>query len=387
MKWSAVARSGILISALSACSYPVMAQHHPNGGHAAAGGQVHGGNGGAGQIPAHVQRQMQQQQRMMQQQMQKMQQEAHRQYQQDVQRFEQWLKANGGKGGTGGLPNNPADFDRWAATQKQRKAQGKSYDAMYDQYRAFVASTGSSKSKTGHNQSARSQSNQSQSAAKSTKSGQGQTQSAQSQSGQSQSTARANRRNNSQSESAGSTNANGGTTTAQGTKNTGSTQATGSTTGQKEHGELKREEQRIADLMHEERRLAELRREERILRERALARGVLALDQAKVALLRTVLSNLQRADHDYGGHREQAMNSVGNALNLLGSAVPSGVGNSLSLGNMAQTQSDGILRNAMLHLRSVQSQLGGSASNAHHLLARASVGHAINHLEVALRVR
>ncbi len=415
MKWSALVSSGILISALSAYFHPVMAQHHGNaarpatGGH--TGGQVHPGNAGAGQIPTHVQRQMQQQmqheQRMMQQQMQKMQQEAHRQYQQDVQRFEQWLKANGGKGGSGRLPNNPAEFDRWAATQKQRRAQGKSYDPMYDQYRTFAGSMGSSKSRQGHNQAAQSLSNPSQSAAKSTRSGQGQTQSAQSQSGQSQSgrsqsTARAGRRNNSQAGTsqagtAGSTSANGGTTTAQGTKSTGSTQATGSTTGQEKHGELRHEERRLAELRHEERRLAELkheerrlaelRREERILRERALARGVLAQDQAKVSLMRTVLSNLQRADHDYNGQREHAMNSLGQALNHLGSAVPPGVGASVGLGNMAQAQSDGILRDAVAKLRTVQSQLGGSASPAHHVLARASVGQAINHLEVALRVR
>jgi hypothetical protein len=365
-----------------------MAQHH-GGGRAATGGHTggqapHHANGGMGQVPAHIQRQMQQQQqqqmRQYQQQMQKMQQEAHRQYQQDVQRFEQWLNAHGGQGGAAGrLPNNPAAFDHWAATQKQRKAQGKSYDPMYDQYRAFAGSATSTKSGQG-------------------KSGQGQTQvvksqSGQSQSGQSQSMARANRHDNSQTGTAGSTS--GGSTTSQQAKTTGSTPSAGSSAEQAKHGEHRREERRLEELRHEMRlaehrremrRLEELRREERALLASFLARGVLASDQAKVSLLRTVHSRLLQADQDYNGHRVEAINSVGHALNVLGSPTPPGGG--VGLGNMPQAQSDGILRDAIIKLRTVQGQLGGTASTAtYHDLARTSVGQAIDHLEAALTVR
>jgi hypothetical protein len=361
-----------------------MAQHH-GGGRPATGGHTggqapHHANGGMGQVPAHIQRQMQQQQqqqmRQYQQQVQKMQQEAHRQYQQDVQRFEQWLKAHGGQGGAAGrLPNNPAAFDHWAATQKQRKAQGKSYDPMYDQYRSFAGSATSTKSGQA-------------------KSGQGQSQSAKSQSGQSQSMARANRHDHSQTGTAGSTS--GGSTTTQQAKSTGSTPSVGSSAGQAKHDEHRREERRLEELRREMRlaehrremrRLEELRREERALLASFLARGVLASDQAKVSLLRTVHSRLLQADHDYNGHRVEALNSVGHALNLLGSATPPG-GGGMGLGNMPQAQSDGILRDAIGKLRTVQGQLGAPATTAsHHALAQTSVGQAIDHLEAALTVR
>jgi hypothetical protein len=393
MRWSALAKFGILISALAACSRPVMAQHQRGSPHAATGGQAqHHANGGGGPSAAQMRQMQQQQQQMMrqqQQQMQKMQQEAHRQYQQEVQRFEQWRKANGGKGATGRLPNNPAEFQQWAATQKQRKAQGKSYDQMYDQYRSFAGSRTPSKSGQGKSGQAQAQ------VAKS--------QSGQSQSGQSASTAHASRGNHSQAATAGSTSS--GSTTTQQAKNSSSNQAAGSSAGQEKHGEHGREERRLAEFRHEERRLAELheerrlaelhheehrlaelRREERTLMANRLARGVLAQDQTKVSLLRLVHSRLVQADHDYNGHRMQAMNSVSHALNLLGSPTPPGGG--VALGNTPQAQSNGILRDSISKLRIVHSQLGATASNpGHHALARTSVGHAISQLEAGLAAR
>jgi hypothetical protein len=84
----------------------------------------------------------------------------------------------------------------------------------------------------------------------------------------------------------------------------------------------------------------------------------------------------------------EALRSLGQALHHLGSAAPPGVGAASSLGNLPQSQSDGILRDSIVKLRSVEGQLGGSAGRfSHHAEARASVAHAIHQLEVALRIR
>ena len=89
---------------------------------------------------------MQQQYIKQQQEMQKeyarRQQEAQKQYDAQVKQFHDHLKANGGAEHQGKLGNfkTPADFNRWAAEQKKRKVQGKSYDAMYDHFRSFADS-------------------------------------------------------------------------------------------------------------------------------------------------------------------------------------------------------------------------------------------------------
>ena len=311
MRFSAVATTVILMGSLSAGSRPAMAQpqHRGGGGHAAPGGhpggQVpHHGNGGMGQVAPHIQRQMQQQQqeqvRQYQQQMQRMQQEAHRQYQQDLQRFDQWLKANGGSAGqgqggaAGRLPENPAAFDAWAATQKQRKAQGKKYDPMYDRYRAFVDAHAATQARQGRTHSSPSSS----------------------------------------------------------------------------------------------RARAEAKRRAIAGRGRAQDRLPLAQDQAKISLLRTVHAKLQEADRDYDGHRVHAMHSLAQALHHLGSSPPSGMGTASSLGNLPQARSDGILRDALVKLRNVESQFGGTASNApHHVQARSELTQAIHHLDIALTIR
>ena len=94
-------------------------------------------------------------------------------------------------------------------------------------------------------------------------------------------------------------------------------------------------------------------------------RSVAAQDQAKVSMLRTVHTKLAEADHDYDGHRVQAMHSVRQALGHLGAPNPGGVGGGSSLGNLAQSQSDGLLRDSLLKLRALHGQLasgGGAAS-------------------------
>jgi hypothetical protein len=366
MRWSTAARWGILISVFSAASQPAMAQQHHNGGRPAAAPAPHPGMGGVHQIPPHMQQQMMQQQQMMmrqqQQMMQHYQQQIHQQYQQQVKQFNAYLKANGHSGSAASqLPKDPAGFDQWAATQRQRKAQGKSYDQLYDHFRSFADATGSNNAQHGHNAS-----------------------------GQSQPAAQNKGKNASQAGSAGSTGNGNGTTTAQAAQKGGSTHNAKSANAQQKHAEAAHEEHRLAELKREEHRLAELKREEarRAAARQANAnnRRVLAQDQGKVNLLLTVHSKLRQADHDYAGNRVRAMELVGHAIHQLGSSAPMAIGS--GLGNLSQGQSDGILRDALHNLRAVHSQLGGTTGSApHHAAARVSVAEAIQHLEVALRIR
>jgi hypothetical protein len=315
----------------------------------------HPGNGGMNQMPAHIQRQMQQQ---MQHQEQVYRQQMQQQYQQDVHRFNQWLEANGGSAGAASrLPNNPADFDRWAANQKQRKAQGKSYDQMYDHYQAFLGSMRANSSRPAPNQPGRGRPSHSQSSPW-------------------QLLDHANRKNDPQAGAAGSKS--GESKKDQATRQDSSTLSKGSTAAQEKQ----------AERSGEEHRLAERRRDEAARRARAQGTLPLAQDQGKISLLRMVHARLQEADHDYQGHRVEALHSLNQALHHLGSAAPPGLGGTLSLGNLPQQQSDGILRDAIVKLKSVESQLGGSANRfSHHAEARASVAHAIRQLDVALRIR
>jgi hypothetical protein len=358
MNWSTAARCGLLISALSACGHPAMAQHR-GGGRPAPTTAPHGGNGGMHQVPPHIQQQMhqqqqmmmRQQQQMMQMQQQQMRQQVHQQYQQDVKRFDAWLKANGHSGSAASrLPTDPAGFDKWRQNQQQKKAQGQQYDPLYDHFRSFADSAGSNNSQRGRNSS-----------------------------GQSQQAAQNKGKNTSQAGSAGSMGNGNGTTTAQAAKKGGSTQNAKSANAQEKRAEAAREERRLAEQKREEARRAAARQAN------ANNRRVAAQDQSKVNILLNVHSKLGQADHDYDGHRVHAMHSVGQAIHHLGSSAPMG---GSGPGNLSQGQSDGILRDALHNLRSVHSQLGGSGANAaHHAQARASVSQAIQHLEVALRIR
>ena len=258
-------------------------------------------------------------------------------------------------GAAGRLPKNPAEFDAWAATQKQRKAQGKPYDGLYDHFRSFAGSAGSNSSQGGRSGS-----------------------------GQARAGAHPTGKNDPQAGASGTIGHNSGT--AQAAKKGNATHDAKSATAQEKRAEARREE---------ERRLAEHRHEEaRAAQNRTRQRGVLAQDQVKVSLLRNVHSKLQQADHDYDGNRVRAMESVSQAIHHLGATGPLGFGGGSSLagisgaGNLPQGQSDGILRDAIHNLRNVEGQLGTSGGGAtHHAEARASVARAIHHLEVALRVR
>jgi hypothetical protein len=278
------------------------------------------------------------------------QQHQHQQYQQQVKQFDSWLKANGHSGSASQLPKDAAGFDSWAATQRQRKAQGKSYDPLYDHFRSFADSGTSNNSQRERNSS-----------------------------GQSQAAAQNKGKNAAHSGSAGSMGNGNGSTTAQAAKKGGSNQNAKSANAQEKRAAAAREEHRLAERKREEARRAEARHAN------ADDRQVAAQDQAKVNLLLNVHSKLGQADHDYAGNRVHAMHAVGQAIHHLGSSAPMG---GSGPGYLPQGQSDGILRDALHNLRGVHSQLGGSGTNAaHHAQARASVSQAIHHLEVALRIR
>jgi hypothetical protein len=331
MRWSVAARCGILISALPAFGHPAMGQTPRQGGHPAAGGRptaMHPGNGGM-QMHPHVQQQMQQQ---AQRQTQMHQQQMRQQYENDAKEFNQWLKANGG--GTNKLPNNPQQFEAWAAKQKKAKAQGKSYDPMYDHYVNFAKSNGWMKSEGG-----------------------------QSQSDLSQSPAQGKGKNGQQPGAEGSM------------ANNSATKKDGANRNAKP---LAAEEKR-AEARSEERRNAEKDRE-------AARKRAMVADGTSISMLKTALGKLQQSDADYNGQREHAMQSVSQALHHLGVSAPATTG-SIG-GNTAQTQSDGTLREALKQLRSVETRLGGPAFNApQHAEARASVSQAIHHLEAALKIQ
>ena len=102
----------------------------------------------------------------------------------------------------------------------------------------------------------------------------------------------------------------------------------------------------------------------------------------------TTHKRLTDADHDYQGHRVMAMGHIASALQDLGSNSI-GISNSLAgPGNLSQSRSDEILRDAMIHLRSTEASLGSGTNRAdHHRRAHVAVGQAIRELEVALRIR
>ena len=303
----------LLIPILSGPLCPVMAQHR-----GAARGQApnrpgqHPANGGMPHVPAHIQQQMQEQQRRYQQQVAQHQQQmakesarqqqvAQKQYEGQVNQFHEWLNANGGGSHRETINSlkTPAEFDRWANTQKQRKAQKKSYDPLYDHFRSFADSmnprgAGTRKGKAESASQARSAKDRNETTSR-------------------------------QAEAA-----------------------------RKEADRAKRDA---------------VQRAENAKRDRAEGKHQLAQDQASVNLLRTAHTKLQEADHDYQGNRVRALHHVHQALQHLGSSAPMGVGSSVSLGNMPQAQSDGILRDSLQKLRTAESQLGSRSNAAAHHLA------------------
>jgi hypothetical protein len=129
--------------------------------------------------------------------------------------------------------------------------------------------------------------------------------------------------------------------------------------------------------------------------------------------LRQTHAMLARIDHDYQGHRVQAMRAISRAVQQLTHqrATTYGISamgmngpgvNALSLRNragagvrvgaarvqpMTQGQSDAHMRRALRNLQGVHTQLTAQGSTANHWRARGSVQRAMRELNVALNVR
>jgi hypothetical protein len=109
-------------------------------------------------------------------------------------------------------------------------------------------------------------------------------------------------------------------------------------------------------------------------------------DPESISLLHAAYQKLHEADHDYGGHRVEAMRHTGAALGHLGSSDPGEARN--GSGNMPQPRSDAILREARTKLETIRSRLAaGTAKSSNHGEARSAVDKAIREVDMALAVR
>jgi hypothetical protein len=120
-----------------------------------------------------------------------------------------------------------------------------------------------------------------------------------------------------------------------------------------------------------------------------------------IAALRSAMSLLAQADHDYQGHRARALGHVGTAVRHLEPAAVrrnqpnpamafQNAGNGAGAGKknaMPQATSDAHLRNAMQQLNAVHTQLTNFGSTPNHARARGSVQNAIQELNIALNIR
>src|SRR5207245_2063296 len=99
---------------------------------------------------------------------------------------------------------------------------------------------------------------------------------------------------------------------------------------------------------------------------------------------------LEKADHDYKGHRVKAIEHIHAAIHALHpgtgahkQAAPGKKPAATTGGNEPQKVSDGQLRQAVLHLKKVQDQLSGEAAPK----AVAAIQNAVKELETALEIR
>jgi hypothetical protein len=140
------------------------------------------------------------------------------------------------------------------------------------------------------------------------------------------------------------------------------------------------------------------------------------LNRAIVARLRSVHAALSRIDHDYAGHRVQAMHAISMAIRQLshqsmglrgagfapGMNRAAGAGMGMGMGmrrsmlagagrggqRMPQAQSDAIMGHSLRALQGIDMQLANQGSfNMGHARARGYVEHAIQRLNVALSIR
>jgi hypothetical protein len=83
------------------------------------------------------------------------------------------------------------------------------------------------------------------------------------------------------------------------------------------------------------------------------------------------------------------MQHVVGALRHLGASSLPGSGSTPGSGRLPQAQSDGLLRDALFRLNTVQNELGmqGNTTMAHHGSARSQVAAAIGEINTALSIR
>lgn len=116
-------------------------------------------------------------------------------------------------------------------------------------------------------------------------------------------------------------------------------------------------------------------------------RGLQGSDQSTISLLNTAMGKLRSADHDYAGHRVEAMRHVARALEHLTGSYAFNASGVSGAGNLPQTESDRLLREAENHLRTIENTLRTRTNSLeHHHNARASVAEAIRELHIALRI-
>ena len=124
-----------------------------------------------------------------------------------------------------------------------------------------------------------------------------------------------------------------------------------------------------------------------------------------VSSLHSVVGHLHKADHDYDGHRVQAIHQLDQAIHTLqpgagvGANRANGVGtasNQAHLGatnagapRLAQAESDAHLRQAHQELQMLEARISGGAGGlaAHHQQAHNHIQQALGHLNSALATR
>lgn len=99
--------------------------------------------------------------------------------------------------------------------------------------------------------------------------------------------------------------------------------------------------------------------------------------QAEADLLREAYVSLSLADHDYKGHRHDAMHQTAHAAHLLGIQLEGD-----GVGEAPQNSSDECLREARGHLEQARSFL--AAKGRHRIIQH--VDHALHQIDVALHV-
>ena len=120
----------------------------------------------------------------------------------------------------------------------------------------------------------------------------------------------------------------------------------------------------------------------------AASKRPLATDQAAISMLKTAQMKLSKADHDYAGHRVQAMRHVAHALDHLTGSFLFDEHAVSGFGNLAQAESDRLVREAEGHLNFIENTLRARTNSLeHHQSARTSVAEAIRELRIALTIR